>query len=182
MKKRFKHSWFGRTGCPTRLAKARQISLLGRAQKAAAAPGCPIEFEQAAEFPMLPERGADQGKESGETVWPLSQISAEAQEHIGQQCRPHLPLGGALVWPRKSASWRVCLSSLKKDSMDQRQRYKSAMVCGLQARWLVRKVISRSWPSTSTIALTRRSAVYENYEPTNRAMSQAVNLQVAGSP
>jgi hypothetical protein len=24
--------------------------------------------------------------------------------------------------------------------------------------------------------------VYENYEPTNRAMSQAVNLQVAGSP
>jgi uncharacterized protein YfaS (alpha-2-macroglobulin family) len=26
------------------------------------------------------------------------------------------------------------------------------------------------------------SAVYEYYEPTNRAMSQAVNLQVAGSP
>jgi hypothetical protein len=39
MKKQFKNSWSWRTGCPTGSAEARQISLLGCAQKAAAATG-----------------------------------------------------------------------------------------------------------------------------------------------
>jgi hypothetical protein len=77
MKKRFKNLWCRRGGCPTGLAKARQIGLLRRAQKASATSGCPIDFEQTAQFPVLPEGRADQGKEPGEAVRPLAQPSAE---------------------------------------------------------------------------------------------------------
>jgi len=94
MKTRFKNSWFWRSGCPTGSAKARQIGLLWRAQEAAATTGCPIEFEQAAEFPELPEGRTDQGEEPGEAVAPLAQMGAEAQQHIGQQGGPNLPFDG----------------------------------------------------------------------------------------
>src|ERR1035438_9073578 len=73
-------------------AEGRQIGLLRRAQEASAATGCPIDFQQAAEFAVLPEGRADQGEEPGEAVTPLAQMGAEAQEHIGQQRRPDLPL------------------------------------------------------------------------------------------
>src|ERR1035438_9759386 len=91
MKKRFKNSWYGRSGCPRGSAEARQIGLLRRAQEASAATDCPIDFEQAAEFPVLPEGRADPGEEPGEAVRPLAPPGAEAQEHIGQQRRPDLP-------------------------------------------------------------------------------------------
>jgi hypothetical protein len=94
MRKRFKNSWFWRSGCPNGSAEARQIGLLWRAQKTAAATGCPIDFEQAAEFPVLPEGRTDQGKEPGEAVAPLAQMGAEAQQHIGQQGGPNLPFDG----------------------------------------------------------------------------------------
>ena len=101
MKSRFKNSgwfWAGQgAGCPTGSAEARQIGLLRRAQKAAAPTGCPIDFQQAAEFPVLPEGRADQGEEPGEAVAPLTQVRTEAQEHIGQQRRPHLPFDGVGV-------------------------------------------------------------------------------------
>ena len=99
MKKRFKnlawHGQFERHGCPTGLAEARQIRLLGLAQETSATTGCPIDFEQTAQFPVLPEGRADQGEESGEAVRPLAQPGAEAQQHIGQQGRPDLPFDGA---------------------------------------------------------------------------------------
>jgi len=68
-----------------------QKGLLWRSQEPAATTGCPIDFEQAAEFEFLPQGRAQQGKEAGETVAPLAQPGREAQQHIGQQGRPHLP-------------------------------------------------------------------------------------------
>src|SRR5664279_5855372 len=94
MKKQFKHSWGLGAGCPTGSAKAGQIRLFWLAQKASAATGCPIDFQQAAEFAVLPESRADQGEEPGEAVRPLAQMGGEAQEHIGQQRRPDLPFDG----------------------------------------------------------------------------------------
>src|ERR1017187_1924374 len=83
-----------RTGYPTASTESGQKGLLGRAQKPAAATGCPIDFEQAAELEFLPQGRAQQGKEAGETVAPLAQPGAEAQQDIGQQGRPHLPADG----------------------------------------------------------------------------------------
>jgi len=68
-----------------------QKGLLWRSQERAATTGCPIDFEQAAEFEFLPPGRAQQGKEAGERVAPLAQPGREAQQHIGQQGRPHLP-------------------------------------------------------------------------------------------
>jgi hypothetical protein len=83
-----------RTGYPIASTESGQKGLFWRAQKPAAAPGRPIDFEQAAEFEFLPQGRAQQGKEAGETVAPLAQPGTEAQEHIGQQGRPHLPADG----------------------------------------------------------------------------------------
>ena len=94
MKNRFKNLSRRGTGCPTGSAKARQIGLLWRAQKTAATPGCPIDFQEAAQFAVLPEGRADEGKKPGEAVSPLAQPGAEAQQHIGQQRRPDLPFDG----------------------------------------------------------------------------------------
>jgi hypothetical protein len=80
-----------RTGYPIGSTESGQKGLLWRAQEPAAAPGCPIDFEQAAEFEFLPQGRAQQGKEAGEAVAPLAQPGTEAQEDIGQQGRPHLP-------------------------------------------------------------------------------------------
>ena len=63
--------------------------------------GCPIDFEQTAEFPFLPEGRTDQGKEAREAVAPLAQMGAEAQQHIGQQRRPDLPFNGPLAVAEK---------------------------------------------------------------------------------
>ena len=82
MKKQFKNLKRRRTGCPIGSAKARQIGLLRRAQETSAAIGCPIDIEQTAEFPMLPQCRADQGEEAGKAVRPLTQPGAEAQQDI----------------------------------------------------------------------------------------------------
>lgn len=75
---------------PTVSSESRQKGLLGRAQKPAAA-GCPIDFEQAAQFEFLPQRRAQQGEEPDEAVAPLAQPRAEAQQDVRQERRPHLP-------------------------------------------------------------------------------------------
>src|SRR5580765_3163669 len=80
-----------RTGYPTASAESGQKGLLGRAQKASAAPGCPIDFEQAAQFEDLPQGRAQQREEPGEAVRPLTQPGTEAQQDIGQQGGPYLP-------------------------------------------------------------------------------------------
>lgn len=85
---------FMRIGCPTASCESGQKGLLRRAQKAAPATGCPIDFQQAAQFEFPPQRGAQQGKEAGETVRPLTEPCAEAQQHIGQERGPDLPLHG----------------------------------------------------------------------------------------
>lgn len=64
MKKQFKNSWIWRSGCPTGLAEARQIGLLWRAEETGAAGGCPIDFQQAAQFPVLPEGRTDQSEQA----------------------------------------------------------------------------------------------------------------------
>ena len=78
-------------GCPIGLSHFWQISLLRRAQKAAATTGCPIAFEQMAQVQSLPQRRAQQCEQPCEAVPPLAQEGAEAQQHIDQQCRPDLP-------------------------------------------------------------------------------------------
>ena len=83
-----------RTGYPIASTESGQKGLFWRAQEAATAPGCPVDFEQAAEFEFLPQSRTQQGKETGEAVAPLAQPGAEAQQHIGQQGRPHLPAHG----------------------------------------------------------------------------------------
>src|SRR5271166_1375791 len=97
MKSRFKNSRLWRGGCPTGSAEAGQIGLLGCAEETAAATGCPIDFQEAPQFPILPERRTDQSKQAGEAVGPASQMGAEAQQHIGQQRGPDLPFDGALA-------------------------------------------------------------------------------------
>jgi len=46
--------WMG-LGCPTGLSEAGQIGLLRCAQEATAATGCPIDFQQAAQFQSVPQ-------------------------------------------------------------------------------------------------------------------------------
>jgi|GEM_PF-146834 len=53
MKKRFKHSWFWHSGCPTGLAEARQRGMLLVAQKPSAAADYPIDLQKAAQFPVF---------------------------------------------------------------------------------------------------------------------------------
>ena len=105
MNKRFKRlSWFGRFhgfGCPTGSAEACQICLLGLAEEATAAGGCPTAFQKTAQIQFLPEGRADQGEKACETVAPPSQPGAEAQQHIGQQGRPDLPAHGVGVVAQK---------------------------------------------------------------------------------
>ena len=119
MKSRFKNFgcfWSGqRPGCPTGSAKARQICLLRRAQKAAAAIGCPIDFQQTAKLPVLPESRADESKEPGETVTPLTKKGAEAQEQIGQQCRPNLPFDGVGIVAKEVSQLEGLFEFLKED-------------------------------------------------------------------
>src|ERR1039458_9121418 len=83
-----------RSGYPIASNEYGEKGLLWRAQKPAAAAGCPIDFEQAAQFEFLPQGRAQQGKEAGETMAPLAQPGGEAQQDIGQQGRPHLPADG----------------------------------------------------------------------------------------
>ena len=84
-------------GCPIGLSVTRQISLLWRAEEAAAATGCPIAFEQAAPGQLLPQRRTHQGKEPGEAMAPLAEAGPEAQQQIDEQRRPHLPAHGVGV-------------------------------------------------------------------------------------
>ena len=65
------------TGYPTASAESGQKSLLRRAQKATAATGCPLDFQQTAQFQFLPEGGAHQGKEPGETMAVKALLCAE---------------------------------------------------------------------------------------------------------
>lgn len=88
---------FGQLGCPTGSAEARQIGLFWLTEKAAAATGCPVDFQEAAEFEVLPEGRTDQGEQASEAVRPLAQKGSEAQEHISQQGGPDLPFDGALA-------------------------------------------------------------------------------------
>ena len=115
MKKRFKNSWLWRGGCPTGSAETGQISLLGRAQKAAPAPGCPIDFEQTAQFAVLPEGRTDQGEQAGEAVRPASQVSAEAQQDIRQQGDPDLPFDGAFAVAEEVGQLEGLFEFLEKD-------------------------------------------------------------------
>ena len=71
-----------RTGYPIASTESGQKGLLWRAQKPTAATGCPIDFEQAAKFPVSSEGRADEGEAPGEAVAPLTQMGTEAQEHI----------------------------------------------------------------------------------------------------
>lgn len=90
-----------RIGCPIGLSLTRQISLLWRAEEAAAATGCPIAFEQAAPVEFLPQGRTHQGKEPGEAVSPLAEAGPETQQQIDEQGRPHLPAHGVGVVTEK---------------------------------------------------------------------------------
>ncbi len=118
MKNRFKNlawSGFGQRGCPTGSAKAGQIGLLRRAQEPSAASGCPIDFQQAAQFQFLPQGRADQCKEPGKAVAPLAQVGAEAQEHIGQERRPDLPFDGVGVVAEEVGQLQSLFEFLEED-------------------------------------------------------------------
>ena len=56
---------FMRTRYPTASAKPGQKGLLRGAQKASTASGFPIDFELAAQFELLPQCRAQEGKEAG---------------------------------------------------------------------------------------------------------------------
>ena len=115
MKKRFNIFRPGRGGCPIGLAEARQIGLLWRAQKATATTGCPIDFQAAPQFPVLPEGRTDQSEQPGEAVGPTSQIGAEAQQDIGQQGGPDLPFDGAFAVPQEVGQLEGLFEFLEKD-------------------------------------------------------------------
>jgi hypothetical protein len=115
MKTRFKHSWFWRGGCPTGSAEAGQIGLLGRAEETAAAGGCPIDFQEAAQLPVLPGGRTDQGEQAGEAVAPLSEMGAEAQEDMGQQGGPDLPFEGTFAVAQEVGQLEGLFEFLEED-------------------------------------------------------------------
>src|ERR1035438_993714 len=115
MKSWFKNSWCWRTGCPTGSTKARQIGLLRCAEEAPAASGCPIDFQQTAQFPLLPESRTDQGEQPGEAVRPPSQMGTEAQQDIRQQGGPDLPLDGALAVAQEVGQLEGLFEFLEED-------------------------------------------------------------------
>src|SRR5208282_1210315 len=115
MKSRFKNLWRRSIGCPTGSAEARQISLFGLAEETASSSGCPIAFQEAAEFEFLPQSRADQGEEPGEAVSPLAQKGAEAQQHIGQQSRPNLPAHGVGAVPQEVGQLEGLFELLEED-------------------------------------------------------------------
>jgi len=73
-------------GCPIESSVAGQISLLRGAQKAPAAICCTVAFEQAGQFQFLPQGRADQLKETGETVRPLTEAVAETKAYWRFAC------------------------------------------------------------------------------------------------
>ena len=75
-----------RSGYPITSAESGQKGLLGRAQKASAAPGCPIDFEQAAQFEFLPQGGAQQREEPG--------AFRHAQSAVGEFAGDIVPVAG----------------------------------------------------------------------------------------
>lgn len=115
MKNRFKNLKCRGTGCPTGLAEAGQIGLFGLAQETAAASGCPIDFQEAPQFPILPEGRTDQGEQAGETIGPAAQVGTEAQQHIGQQGGPDLPFDGAFAVTQEVGQLERLFKLLEKD-------------------------------------------------------------------
>jgi hypothetical protein len=119
MKNRFKnlgwHRHGERRGCPIGSAKAGQEGLLWLAEETAAATGCPIDFQAAAEFPVLPEGRTDQGEEAGEAMRPPAQVSTEPQQHVGQQGGPDLPLDGAFAVPQEVGQLEGLFEFLEED-------------------------------------------------------------------
>src|SRR5438445_3496951 len=101
-------------GCPMASSQAGQIGLLGRAQEATASFGCPIALEQAAQVQPLPQRRPQQREEPGETVAPLAQPGAEAQQQIHQERGPHLPAHGLSVVSEKVGQLERLLQFLKE--------------------------------------------------------------------
>jgi len=147
-----------KSGCPTVSSPAWQIGLFGRAHEVPAATGCPIAVEQAAQIQALPQRGAQQREEAGEAVAPLAQERTEAQQQIHQQRGPNLPSHGVGVVSEEVRQLERLLQFLEEDFDAPTTAIRSAMVCALQVRLLVRNTSSRNSPSTSTRATTRRNS------------------------
>ena len=102
-------------GCPTVSSPAWQVGLFGRAHEVAAATGCPIAVEQAAQIQALPQRGAQQREEAGEAVAPLAQERTETQQQIHQQCSPNLPPHGVGVVAEEVRQLERLLQFLEED-------------------------------------------------------------------
>ena len=104
-----------KSGCPTVSSQAWQIGLFGRAHEVAAATGCPIAVEQAAQIQALPQRCTQQREEAGEAVAPLAQERTEAQQQIHQQRCPNLPAHGVGVVSEEVRQLERLLQFLEKD-------------------------------------------------------------------
>src|SRR5512137_576526 len=102
-------------GCPIESVQAWQIGLLGCSQKAPTATGCPIDFQQASEFELLPQGRAYQGEETREAVAPLAEEGAEAQQQIHQQRHPYLPPHGVGVLAKEVGQLKALLQFLEED-------------------------------------------------------------------
>ena len=129
-----------RGGCLTASTEFGQIGLLRRAQEPSAATGCPIGFQQAAPFRLLPERGAQQRKEPGEAVAPLTQPRTEAQQDIGQERRPHLPAHGVGAVAQEVRQLKGLLELFE-------EHFELAQEREAVARWLAARLFLKNPPT-----------------------------------
>ena len=87
---------------------------------------CPIEREQREEVSLEHHRRAHHSRQPAERRFPLRRKRQKPQKQVRQKRYPHLPLDGVFIvadeaeGPPPSLMAQVCLSSLKKVSMVQR--------------------------------------------------------------
>lgn len=86
---------FSATACPLLSHglgyESGQIRLAGAAAHSRRVRCCPTESQDAVRIEAAPEHALQNGEKSGERAFPFRHMRDEAQQHVGEQGRPHLP-------------------------------------------------------------------------------------------
>ena len=137
--------------------EARQLTLAWRGEASAAPCCCPIAGEQFTEVAWQPEGGPAEGEQPREAVHPGAPPSLEAQEDIDEESHPDLPFHGIGRVAEEVGQLKRLLDLFEEDLDLPATAVEVRYAPTAPPRLLVRKTRMRSWPSSSTRAVTRRN-------------------------